>query len=65
RHPDSINITVEDNGKGFDGQNIRRFGNGLQNMKKRMEEFGGEFSISNQNGTLIRLYKQTRDQSFL
>jgi len=61
KEPHGLSLTIHDNGKGFDEQNIRRFGNGLQNMKKRMAEFGGEFSISNQNGTLIRLYKQTRD----
>ena len=52
-----LSVKVKDNGKGFDLQSVRR-GNGLENMKFRIEEIGGsiEFS-SNESGTeiLIRL----------
>lgn len=41
-----VQITITDNGKGFDTGNTRRFGNGLLNMKKRMEEINGIYSIS-------------------
>ena len=52
-----LSVKVRDNGKGFDVQSVNR-GNGLDNMKYRIEEVGGsiEFS-SNETGTeiLIRL----------
>lgn len=39
-----INIEIKDNGKGFDLDTVD-FGNGLNNMRKRIEEIGGDFSI--------------------
>ncbi len=39
-----IVIKITDNGKGFEVNNIQR-GNGLVNMRKRMEEIGGTFNI--------------------
>jgi signal transduction histidine kinase len=47
----SLKIMVADNGKGIDINNIRQFGNGLNNMKRRMESIGGTFSIENKAGT--------------
>ena len=44
-------IRIHDNGKGIDLQKIRQFGNGLQNIKRRMESIGGDFEIKNNNGT--------------
>lgn len=38
-------LVVSDNGVGFDTSQTRRFGNGLINMKKRMEEIGGSYEI--------------------
>ncbi|MEX1202432.1 MAG: histidine kinase [Ferruginibacter sp.] len=58
--PLGISLTINDNGKGIDLDNIRQFSNGLKNMRKRMEVLGIDFSIENKSGTLIRLYKQTR-----
>ena len=49
---------VEDNGRGFVQEEVRRFGNGLRNMKRRMEDNGGTCSIApNQAsaGTTVRL----------
>jgi signal transduction histidine kinase/streptogramin lyase len=49
---------VEDNGRGFAHDEVRRFGNGLRNMQRRMEDNGGTCSIaSNQasEGTTVRL----------
>ena len=43
----TINIIIDDNGQGFDpahGGNGRQ-GNGLQNMRKRMDALGGEMKI--------------------
>ena len=48
-------IEIHDNGIGFDKTNIRIFSNGITNMKKRMAEIKGEFRISNEQGTLIKI----------
>jgi signal transduction histidine kinase/ligand-binding sensor domain-containing protein len=48
-------MTIHDNGKGFDTNAIRPFANGLENMKKRMQEVGGQFSIENSRGTKISI----------
>ena len=50
-------LLIHDNGKGIDFEKIRQFGNGLKNMKKRMDDLGIEFSIENNNGTVVRLYR--------
>ncbi len=46
-----LTIAIHDNGRGIDLQKIRQFGNGLQNIKRRMESIGGDFEITNNNGT--------------
>jgi signal transduction histidine kinase len=46
-----LTIRIHDNGRGIDLQKIRQFGNGLQNIKRRMESIGGDFEIKNNNGT--------------
>lgn len=48
-------FTIHDNGKGIDLSKPRAFGNGLRNMKKRMEDLGIEFMIENKEGTLITM----------
>lgn len=46
-----IRITVEDNGKGFDpGKATSEGSDGLANMRKRVEDQGGEFEIVSQPG---------------
>ena len=51
----SIQITINDNGNGFDIENVK-LGNGIINMQKRMEEINSTFSIeSSNNGTEITL----------
>ena len=47
----ALTIRIHDNGRGIDLQKIRQFGNGLQNIKRRMESIGGNFEIKNNNGT--------------
>jgi two-component system, NarL family, sensor kinase len=47
---------IHDNGKGIERNGQRRFGNGLKNMRQRMESIGGTFEIENENGTIITLY---------
>lgn len=60
KEPEGLSLTIRDNGKGIDFDKVSEFGNGLKNMKKRMEDLGGELTIKNHNGTTVRLYKKTR-----
>jgi len=48
---DKLIIEITDNGVGIDFENIRKFGNGLQNMKKRITSIAGDFRIENHQGT--------------
>jgi signal transduction histidine kinase len=50
-----LRIVITDNGKGIDLGQVRQFGNGLKNMRRRMESIGGTFEIINQNGTVTIL----------
>ncbi|MBC7851394.1 MAG: sensor histidine kinase [Chitinophagaceae bacterium] len=50
----SLVIRVADNGVGIDIEKLRRFGNGLSNMKRRMESINGDFSAENNEGTVIK-----------
>lgn len=57
----TINITINqilvieigDNGNGIHLEKIRKFGNGINNMKKRMGTIGGDLSVQNHNGTML------------
>ena len=57
RVPDGLKLFIHDNGTGIDFEKLRQFGNGLKNMKKRMEDVNINFSIENNNGTLITLHR--------
>jgi signal transduction histidine kinase len=46
-----LRIKIADNGVGIDLQNLRKFGNGLQNIDRRMKSIGGKFQIRKNNGT--------------
>jgi signal transduction histidine kinase len=46
-----LKIKIHDDGIGIDLENIRQFGNGLQNIDRRMKSIGGNFKIENNNGT--------------
>ena len=61
RVPDGLTLYIQDNGIGIDLKHLRQFGNGLKNMKKRMEDIGIDFSIENKNGTLITLHRKIID----
>lgn len=50
-----LQILIHDNGKGFDINNSRKFGNGLKNMQNRINSIKGHFSIKNDEGTTIKL----------
>jgi signal transduction histidine kinase len=44
-------ISIKDDGKGFDPGKLEFPGNGLVNMRKRMEDIGGEIQIRSQIGS--------------
>ena len=50
-----LTFEIKDNGIGFNSEEVVH-GNGLYNMKKRIEEIGGNFNLSsNENGTKITI----------
>ena len=51
---DQLTIEITDNGIGIDPDKLKRFGNGLNNMKKRIESMDGRFFVENSNGTALR-----------
>jgi two-component system, NarL family, sensor histidine kinase DesK len=51
---DQLVIEIADNGKGMDITNTRRFGNGLANMRRRMESINGTLHFLQDNGTVLR-----------
>ncbi|MBS1756527.1 MAG: hypothetical protein JSU03_04560, partial [Bacteroidetes bacterium] len=55
---EGIHLYIHDNGIGINFENNNSFGNGLKNMKKRMKDIGVKFSIENDNGTLVTLYRK-------
>ena len=50
-------IEIEDNGRGLPPGAEKKGRNGLRNMRKRMEDVGGEFAVTPapEQGTLVRL----------
>lgn len=52
---DNIQIRIKDNGIGIEPEKIRRFGNGLKNIERRMKSIGGEYKITGENGTTTLL----------
>lgn len=50
-----IRVVITDNGKGFDTAHVRAFANGLQNMKKRINDIRGSLEIVGEKGTRITI----------
>jgi signal transduction histidine kinase len=50
-----LSVIIKDNGTGIPEGELNRFGNGIRNMKSRMEKIHGKFSIENESGTKITL----------
>jgi signal transduction histidine kinase len=48
-------VVIRDNGTGLPEGDLNRFGNGIRNMKSRMEKINGKFEILNDCGTRITL----------
>lgn len=46
-------IRVADNGVGIDADKLRRFGNGLSNMRRRMESIDGSFRIESDKNCIL------------
>jgi signal transduction histidine kinase len=53
---DRMIIEIHDDGIGIDLEKLRKFGNGLNNMKKRMASINGEFNVENHLGTRTTFY---------
>jgi ligand-binding sensor domain-containing protein/signal transduction histidine kinase len=55
--PSQLTLTIVDNGRGFVPEQARPAGNGLRNMKARLEKFGGRLTLDSQPGagTTIRM----------
>jgi signal transduction histidine kinase len=51
-------ILIRDNGKGIDTGKVRKFGNGINNISKRMADIGGTATFKSQNGTVVALQVQ-------
>jgi signal transduction histidine kinase len=49
-----LSVSVIDNGKGFTLNN-KDDGNGLKNMRKRIESIGGNFEMLNEKGTIVNM----------
>jgi signal transduction histidine kinase len=50
---ENLLIQIADNGKGLKEDEIISFGNGLKNMRKRMEQVNGKFIVKNNNGLIV------------
>jgi ligand-binding sensor domain-containing protein/signal transduction histidine kinase len=57
--PGNFALSIEDNGRGMGGRdaNATQARNGLRNMRKRMEDIGGQFEVgaASERGTIVRL----------
>ncbi|HZQ48511.1 MAG TPA: two-component regulator propeller domain-containing protein [Verrucomicrobiae bacterium] len=53
-----LEILIEDDGRGFAFETPDQFGNGLGNMKKRIEEIGGRFELTSRPEKGTRIYFQ-------
>jgi signal transduction histidine kinase/ligand-binding sensor domain-containing protein len=49
----NLQVSIKDNGAGFTAKN--EDGNGLRNMKKRIESIGGTFEILNAEGVTVKM----------
>jgi len=50
-----LEIDIIDNGKGFDPASERRFGNGMKNMRQRIQQVDGTLQITSIKGTHLHL----------
>jgi signal transduction histidine kinase len=50
-----LEIDITDDGKGFDPASERRFGNGMKNMRQRIQQVGGTLQITSIKGAHLHL----------
>jgi len=55
-HQKTINLTIKDDGKGFDKASIKKSGNGLNNMQHRAKALKGEIIINSSPGQGTEIY---------
>ncbi|HOY31771.1 MAG TPA: histidine kinase [Bacteroidales bacterium] len=60
-----INLSIADDGKGFDKNNIRSGANGINNIRSRTEILGGGFDIKSSpgNGTVLNIFLETNNNT--
>lgn len=58
-------IFITDNGKGFNPENPERHGNGLHNLKNRIEDIGGEIIINSAIGSGSKIWFKIPTQKML
>ncbi|HWI56750.1 MAG TPA: sensor histidine kinase, partial [Bacillota bacterium] len=63
--PERFTLEIEDNGRGLAAGDEKKGRNGLRNMRKRMEDIGGEFAAGpgTEGGTRVRLTAPTKSQA--
>ena len=54
-----MNLSIADNGRGFDPDQPCSLGNGLENMRRRLDQIGGRFALESQLGTGTRITMET------
>jgi len=61
---EEFQVEIRDNGTGFDPENRREGGHGLNNIQRRMDEIGGRFELQTTpgSGTTIRLAIPLRER---
>ncbi len=61
--PGRFHVIIADNGAGFDPASVRSGGNGLINMRKRLEAVGGQFEVTSApgQGTRIKMTIRLRE----
>ncbi len=52
---EKLEISIEDNGTGFNRNDTRPFSNGLTNMENRVKNIGGQFLVENEKGTRLKI----------
>jgi ligand-binding sensor domain-containing protein/signal transduction histidine kinase len=60
---DSADITIEDNGRGFDRSPDDALADGLRNMRQRMQEIGGRLDLHSEPGVGTRITFQVPAKS--
>jgi signal transduction histidine kinase len=51
----ALTLSVEDNGRGFDPASARAAGDGLDNMRRRLEQIGGDCEIGSATGQGVKI----------